>query len=265
MAPTQHNDFGGLIQDKAMMTRRRALSFLGAAGFLAACGDNSLTNSSTSTVNTSTSTQQTNSGAEIPSETQGPYPADGTNGPNVLTDGAVVRQDLTSSFGNYSGTASGIPTTFKFTIVDAQTGSPVPNAAMYLWHCTAEGQYSLYEVTDQNYLRGMQISDASGKVNFSSIFPGCYSGRWPHCHFEIFDSLEVANSGANARKTSQLALPQHECELAYADSSYGNSLDNLGRLSLTTDGIFSDGWSDQLGTVTGSRAEGFTVNLLVRV
>jgi protocatechuate 3,4-dioxygenase beta subunit len=136
---------------------------------------------------------------------------------------------------------------------------------MYLWHCTADGQYSLYEVTDQNYLRGMQISDASGKVNFSSIFPGCYSGRWPHCHFEIFDSLEVANSGANARKTSQLALPQHECELAYADSSYGNSLENLGRLSLTTDGIFSDGWSDQLGTVTGSRTEGFTVNLLVRV
>lgn len=214
MAPTQLNDFGGLIQDKAMTTRRRALSFLGAAGFLAACGDSSLTNSSTTTVNSSTSTQQTNSGAEIPSETQGPYPADGTNGPNVLIDGAVVRQDLTSSFGDYSGTASGIPTTFTFTIIDAQTGLPVPNAAMYLWHCTADGQYSLYEVTDQNYLRGLQISDASGKVNFSSIFPGCYSGRWPHCHFEIFDSLEVANSGANARKTSQLALPQHECEIA---------------------------------------------------
>jgi protocatechuate 3,4-dioxygenase beta subunit len=265
MASTKHEDFGGLMQDKALMTRRSALSLLGAAGFLAACGDSSLTKSTTTTVNSSTSTQQTNSGAEIPSETQGPYPADGTNGPNALNDGAVVRKDLTSSFGEYSGTASGIPTTFTFTIVDAQTGSPVPNAAMYLWHCTAGGQYSLYEVTDQNYLRGMQTSDASGKITFSSIFPGCYRGRWPHCHFEIFDSLEIANSGANARKTSQLALPQHECELVYADSSYGNSLNNLGQLSLSTDGIFSDGWTDQLATVTGSTTEGFTVNLLVRV
>ena len=68
---------------------------------------------------------------------------------------------------------------------------------MYLWHCTADGNYSLYSsgITNQNYLRGVQVSDASGLVSFTSIFPGCYSGRWPHIHFEVYRSLALATSG----------------------------------------------------------------------
>ena len=53
------------------------------------------------------------------------------------------------------------------------------------------GLYSLYNrgATDQNYLRGVQASDADGKLSFTTIFPGCYRGRWPHIHFEIFRDL----------------------------------------------------------------------------
>jgi protocatechuate 3,4-dioxygenase beta subunit len=136
---------------------------------------------------------------------------------------------------------------------------------VYLWHCTADGQYSMYEVSDQNYLRGVQVVDDAGKVTFTTIFPGCYAGRWPHCHFEVYDNLDVATAGNQATKVSQLALPQSDCETVYADSRYGNSSRNLAQLSLSTDNVFSDGWGDQLATVAGAAASGVTASLLVRV
>ena len=78
-----------------------------------------------------------------------------------------------------------------------------------MWHCDRDGEYSLYGqgITEQNYLRGVQVADQDGRVSFTSIFPACYSGRWPHIHFEVFDSLESAVAGEDARLTSQIALP----------------------------------------------------------
>ncbi len=148
--------------------------------------------------------------AEDHDETAGPYPADGSNGPNFLNEEGIVRTDITSSVGSRSGTAVGVPTTLALTVVDAATGSPVPGAAMYLWHCTADGKYSIYEEDDQNYLRGVQVADDSGRVTFTTIFPGCYAGRWPHCHFEVYEGVDAATAGNQAISTSQLALPQAE-------------------------------------------------------
>jgi protocatechuate 3,4-dioxygenase beta subunit len=66
----------------------------------------------------------------------------------------------------------------------AKGGTPLAGAAVYVWHCTNAGQYSLYgqDVANENYLRGVQESDASGKVTFKTIFPAAYDGRWPHIH-----------------------------------------------------------------------------------
>ncbi|HEX9260300.1 MAG TPA: hypothetical protein VF855_12230, partial [Acidimicrobiales bacterium] len=208
---------------------------------------------------------EASAGPEIPDETQGPYPADGSNGPNALTDGAVVRSDLTTSFGARSGKAEGVPAKIHLTVVDAKTGKALPGAAVYLWHCTAGGRYSIYEVQDQNYLRGVQAADGGGRVTFETVFPGCYSGRWPHCHFEVYSSLDQATAGSQAVKISQLALPEADCKVVYADSRYGNSASALSRLSLDTDNVFRDGWTDQLATVAGSVSDGYTVSLLVRV
>lgn len=253
--------------------RRRLLTLIGAAGgagLLAACGDSSalttVFDSTTSAPTTSTTTSSSAAaGSPIPTETQGPYPADGSNGPNVLTDGAIVRQDLTTSFGSLSGTATGAPTRILLTVVDASNGAPLPGAAVYLWHCTSTGRYSIYEETDQNYLRGVQVADDAGRITFDTVFPGCYSGRWPHCHFEVFDDLATADAGRAARKVSQLALPAADCRVVYADPAYGNSSGNLERLSLERDMVFADGWSDQLATVSGSATDGWDVSLLVRV
>ncbi len=288
----EHDDHGGLHRDiPALVDRRDMLRIMGGlsvAGLLAACGVGTAptttqaagvgttsgggapttsdgVNGSTTTSVGDPTTSAASVGEEIPDETAGPFPADGSNGPNALDDDGIVRSDLITSFGESSGTAEGVPITFNLSVVDASTGRAIPGVVIYIWHCTADGRYSIYEIEDQNYLRGVQAADDAGRIAFTSIFPGCYAGRWPHAHFEVYSTLEEATAGSAAIKTSQLALPQADCETVYADSRYGNSAQNLSRLSLETDGIFADGWTDQLATVTGSVADGYSAALLVRV
>ncbi|WGX98927.1 intradiol ring-cleavage dioxygenase [Nocardioides sp. L-11A] len=206
---------------------------------------------------------------EIPEETAGPYPGDGSNGPNVLTESGVVRSDLTSSFGTASGVAEGIPTTVRLRVydLDGDEVTPLAGAAVYLWHCDREGRYSMYddEVADENYLRGVQEADADGNLTFTTIFPACYAGRWPHMHFEVYASLAAATGAENKLRTSQLALPEGVCDDVYATEGYEQSVRNLSRLSLDSDNIFSDGYSLQLAKVTGSVEDGYTVTLNVPV
>jgi protocatechuate 3,4-dioxygenase beta subunit len=183
-----------------------------------------------------------------------------------LTDSAVVRRDIRSSFGSYSGTAEGIPLTVTLTVLDLDNGATgLSGAAVYLWHCDRDGNYSLYSAAQQNYLRGVQVTDASGKVTFTSIFPACYSGRWPHIHFEVYKSLDAASSGGTKLKTSQLALPEDVCKVAFTADGYDASVSNLSQVSLATDNVFSDGWSSELATVKGSVADGYTATLNVPV
>ncbi len=59
-------------------------------------------------------------------------------------------------------------------------------------------------------------------VPSTSRVVGCYPGRLPHAHFEVYPSLELAAAGSSPLKTSQLALPQGDCENVYADSRYGS-------------------------------------------
>ena len=121
-------------------------------------------------------------------------------------------------------------------------------------------------VTDQNYLRGVQETDGDGVATFTSIFPGCYSGRWPHIHFEVYPSLAAATDDANKIATSQIALPEDACGVVYATDGYEQSAGNLQQVSLQTDNVFGDdGGAHQLGTVTGSVDAGYVVELAVPV
>jgi protocatechuate 3,4-dioxygenase beta subunit len=206
---------------------------------------------------------------EIPEETAGPYPGDGSNGPDVLSESGVVRSDITSSFGSASGVAEGVPLTLRFRVYDL-TGDDVEvlaGAAVYAWHCDRDGSYSMYDgdAAAENFLRGVQASDADGWVEFTSIFPGCYAGRWPHVHFEVYESLDAATSVTTKLRTSQLAFPQDVCEEVYATEGYEASVTNLARVSLDSDGIFSDGWSLQMATMTGSVGDGLTATLNVPI
>jgi protocatechuate 3,4-dioxygenase beta subunit len=264
----------GLVFDVGTLTsRRRILAVLGlgaATVGLAACGGSSGSSASSSTSSSSSSSSGgTTATGEIPEETSGPYPGDGSNGPDVLEQSGIVRSDIRSSFGEMTGTAAGVPMTLVLTLTDlADGGAPFEGVAVYVWHCSREGGYSLYSqgIEEQNYLRGVQIADATGVVRFTSIFPACYDGRWPHIHFEVYPDQASITDSTSAIATSQVALPQDICETVYAQDGYQASVANLARVSLQTDGVFGDdGAAKQLGTVTGEVSTGYTVNLAVGV
>ncbi len=246
------------------LTRRRVLGLLGAGGLVVAgCGRSSGASQPSSTARAAADTS-----TPIPSETGGPFPADGTNGPNVLTEDGVVRQDITSSFGDFDGTAEGVPLELRLQVDDAGSGAARPGAAVYLWHCTREGGYSLYSegVTDQNFLRGVREADDDGWLSFTSIFPAAYDGRWPHVHFEVYEDLDAATGGGTPIVTSQLALPEATCDEVYATDGYEASVANLDRTSLTSDMVFADDQAaHQLATMTGSVGDGLVASLVVPV
>ena len=86
---------------------------------------------------------------------------------------------------------------------------------------------------------------------FTTIFPACYSGRWPHIHFEVYPSLAKATNSANKIATSQMALPEATAKAVYATNGYEQSVSNLSRVSLASDNVFSDGYDLQMPTVKG--------------
>ena len=215
----------------------------------------------------STQTTETANG-ELPEETGGPFPGDGSNGANVLNQSGVVRRDITSSFGSSTTKAEGVPLGITMTINDfANNKSPLVGGAVYVWHCDREGRYSLYSegVTSENYLRGVQETDARGQVKFDTIFPACYSGRWPHIHFEVYPSLAKATNSANKIATSQVALPEATSKAVYATSGYEQSLSNLSRVSLDSDNVFTDGYDLQMPTLTGEVSSGYQLQFTCAV
>lgn len=266
-------DRGLQFDMSTLLERRRVLGLFAGAGLasLVGCAGDSTGTASTTASTSSASQGATATGggcAEIPEETAGPYPGDGSNGPNILTQSGIVRSDIRSSIGSGSGTAAGVPLTIELTVQDTSAGcSALSGAAVYLWHCDRDGNYSMYSesVTGENYLRGVQETDGSGKVSFTSIFPACYPGRWPHIHFEVYPSLAKATTSDNKIATSQVALPKDACDMVYATDGYSESVRTLGEVSLDSDNIFSDGHTSQLGTMTGSVSSGLTVTLNVPV
>jgi protocatechuate 3,4-dioxygenase beta subunit len=269
----------GLAFDLTTLTRRdllRALGFGGVSAGLftlagcspAASGTTTPGGAANASTGGSASSAAGASCALIPEETAGPFPGDGSNGPDVLNQSGVVRTDIRSSFGSSSNVAQGVPLTIKLTIEDATDCVPISKAAVYLWHCDRDGNYSMYSqpAVNENYLRGVQEADGSGVVTFTSIFPACYPGRWPHIHFEVYPTLGQATDQGNKIATSQVALPKDICDQVYATDGYAQSIQALSQLSLDSDMVFrDDGAAHQLGTISGSVANGLTVELTVPV
>jgi len=211
----------------------------------------------------------------LPWETAGPYPADGSNVKdgqvvNALTQDGVIRADLRTSFGTLTPVADGLQLDVELTLVDADGCTPLEGYALYLWHCDTTGKYSLYDLTDANYLRGVGVADAEGKVRFTTIVPGCYDGRWPHMHFEVFESVSAAVSGEASVLTAQIALPEADCAAVYAaDARYSNGTTNLGRITIATDNVFSDNSAEEIAqqmlAMTGDPATGYAGAVTIAV
>lgn len=192
-----------------------------------------------------------------PTETAGPFPADGSNSAhgtlaNVLTDSGVVRRDIRFDLGQNENPAAGARLDLTLRLVNVNDACrPLAGYAVYLWHCDAEGAYSIYNLPNRNYLRGVGVSDQSGQLMFTTIIPGCYPGRYPHMHFEVYPSLEAATDYRNRILTSQLVIPSQTCQSVYSrDTIYGASLGHFKYIPLDRDGIFRDNTPKQLDAQT---------------
>lgn len=295
----EHDHDHGLAHDlialRALASRRRALGWFAGAGsmaMLAGCDSGTAASTSTTTTtgsivtptptptptSTPTPTPVSTAGCIAdPTETAGPYPADGTNTSNgstsnALTATGIVRSDIRSSFLGSTTTASGVLLTITLSVVNVNSAcAPLAGYAVYLWHCDRSGNYSLYGTTAaESWLRGVGVTDSNGQVTFTTIFPGCYDGRWPHMHFEVFSSLANATGGRYAVLTSQLAMPSATCSTVYNGSSlYTSSVANFARISVASDNVFGDNTAAQIAqqtpTMTGSVAAGFTASAVIGI
>jgi protocatechuate 3,4-dioxygenase beta subunit len=185
----------------------------------------------------------------------------------------VVRSDIRSSFGSSTNTAPGVPLTLTLNVVNSNNAcSPLIGYAVYIWHCTRDGNYSLYSssVLNENYLRGVQVSDSNGQITFQTIFPGCYSGRYPHIHFEVYPTLASATTYANRVLVSQMAMPRDICSAVYSGATgYTASVSNLAAVTTSNDNVFGDNTAAQLALQTpslvGTVASGYTGTILIGV
>ena len=255
-----------------VLKRRRALAWLAGASALPliGCGGGGSDDAGASTTTTdgTTTTTTTGSCSVIPTETNGPYPADGTSSLNALLLSGIVRSDIRSSFAGASGVASGVPLTVNLTLVDTNAScADLSGYAIYIWHCDQSGLYSLYSagVTGENYLRGVQATDSSGQASFTTIFPACYAGRWPHIHVEIYPSLALATRVANVSKITQIAMPQSQCYEVFASTDYSASVANFNQISLASDNVFSDGATLETPTISGSVSAGYAIALTIGI
>ena len=271
------HDRGFAFDMKTLIERRRVLGLFGLAGagaLLAGC------NIGGPPANAEANKTATAADGAVcvkdPGETSGPFPGDGTNKKsgqtvNVLTESGVLREDIRTSFAGMTPTAEGIQFDLAISLVDVSNAcAPLAGRAVYIWHCDKDGKYSIYDTEDRNYLRGVGITDAKGQVKFTTIFPGCYDGRWPHIHFEVFASAEKALSGEDSLLISQFALPGDVAKSLYADNAdYASSVSNLAATSLEGDMVFADNTPEQIAAqtpkITGDNASGFKGSVTVGI
>jgi protocatechuate 3,4-dioxygenase beta subunit len=122
-------------------------------------------------------------------------------------------------------------------------------------------------ITGENYLRGVQVTNHKGVVRFRSIYPACYSGRWPHIHFEVYRNVSEATGDGTPLVTSQLALPRTASMRVYSNvAGYEQSVTNLNRVSISSDMVFGDdGGVRELARMKGTLKKGLKARLVVPV
>jgi protocatechuate 3,4-dioxygenase beta subunit len=248
-APGRRGSLGGMDE---RIDRRTALSAFGAVSLgalLAACssddGGGAATGSSTSSTNTTNATGTSVSSATsdlfdnaasctlTPEETEGPY----------YFDADAIRSDIRED-------RPGVPLRVALRVMDNDTCTPVSNAVVDIWHCDATGIYSGFEAAstgagggapgggqgsgptdDETYLRGAQVTNADGIVEFVTVYPGWYRGRTVHIHAKVHvDNATVL--------TTQVYFDEAVTDTVYSEAPYS---DDAGRDTFNDDdSIFDD-------------------------
>jgi protocatechuate 3,4-dioxygenase beta subunit len=239
-----------------LLGRRDVLAALGAGvgAVVAACGGSSTGPSATSTTTTTpTTTGTANAACAVsPTETRGPYP----DTVGMINNAAFFRRDITEG-------KPGTPLALTLTVVNVNSAcAAVSGVQVEIWQCDATGNYSEYSQpgfngAGQTFLRGVQTTDANGQVTFNTIYPGWYAGRATHIHVDVYRSGAIV-------KSTQIAFPETVSSAVYATGVYAAHGQNT-QTTNANDNVFSDGVTNELATVTGGPASGYTAMLNVGI
>ena len=219
-----------------VVNRREALVLLGAAGvsLIAGCSPGETPDASART--TSETSLASVPGCVVrPAETEGPY----------FVDEKLNRSDIRSDPSDGS-IKNGTPLELTFNVSQLAKNScaPLAGAVVDVWHCDADGVYSdvrdprFFDTRGKKFLRGYQITDASGHATFKTIYPGWYEGRTVHVHFTV----RTNPAGASAHEfTSQIYFDDAMNNKVFANPPYASK----GKRTMTNeqDGIFRENGS----------------------
>jgi protocatechuate 3,4-dioxygenase beta subunit len=150
-----------------------------------------------------------------PEETEGPY----------YFDADAIRSDIREG-------KQGVALRLAIRVRDAERCEPLPNAVVDIWHCDALGNYSAFGASEgETYLRGTQVTNSEGIVQFRTIYPGWYMGRTVHIHAKVhLDSRTVL--------TTQLYFDEDVTASVYERDPYAS---RMGRDAFNdTDAIFDE-------------------------
>ncbi|WP_346166049.1 intradiol ring-cleavage dioxygenase [Streptomyces javensis] len=255
------------------MTRRRVVVAGGAAVAAAGLGAAAATTAAAGETSASASSATPSSSASSPSSPSGEVcyrlTSETTEGPYYI-DADKIRKDITEG-------KEGIPMTLRLKVIDSDSCEPVAKAAVDIWHCDALGLYSGYESSssggggtpptgtpptgtptgtptggppggggghqdptdDKRYLRGTQLTDRHGFVEFTTVFPGWYRGRCVHIHTKVHVGGKMTDSGyegGHTCHTGQLFFAEEAVLDSAKVAPYNTSTTE--RTTLDEDGIY---------------------------
>lgn len=242
-----------------ILNRRDALKVLGigSAAFLVSCAapeaTSTLLPAPVSTLTSSTQAPATTAVAldcvVRPELTIGPY----------FVDDQLNRSDIRSEPSDNS-VKEGLPLTLNINVASVGENSctPIEGAQVDIWHCDALGQYSGvsdqgFDTSGQKFLRGYQLTNANGAVQFLTIYPGWYSGRAVHIHFTI---RTKAADGGDYQFTSQFFFDDMLTDQVHALQPYASKGQRDTRND--SDNIFNGGGEQLLLNLQSDTTNGYT-------
>jgi protocatechuate 3,4-dioxygenase beta subunit len=195
------SSLGSSALSSGASTLSATFSTTGSHSLTAKYGGNSEYAASTSSAVTLTVTAAASCSETLEGE-EGPYFVDdsatGYNRSNILSnlDGSDIQE--------------GVPLTLTLYVFDSEKScAAMQNVQIDIWHCNASGIYSdesVESTVGQTWLRGYQVTDSSGKVQFTTIIPGWYQGRTTHIHLRLRSSYDSTDNGGT--NTMQLFFDQ---------------------------------------------------------
>ena len=187
----------------------------------------------------------------IPAKTEGPY----------FVDEKLNRSDIRTDPSDGT-TAAGVPLNLTMVVVGADSScAPVQGAVVDIWHANAAGTYSDIAsegTSGKKFLRGLQATDSGGQANFTTVFPGWYSGRAVHIHFKV---RVVSGSTTTYEFNSQLFFDPATTNQIYATSAYSSR--GTPNVANSADNIYGSDGSKLLVALTANAGGGYDGTFVV--